>query len=44
MNDATVSASWPSWHAYLVLDWEGYDGTRPQSKNAVNALRDDCPA
>jgi hypothetical protein len=23
MNDATVSASWPSWHSYLVLDWKG---------------------
>jgi hypothetical protein len=24
MNDATVSASWPSWHAALVVDWEVY--------------------
>jgi hypothetical protein len=44
MNDATVSPSWPSRHACLVVDWEGYDGMSPLSKNAVNALRDDCPA
>jgi len=44
MNDATVSPYWPSWHACLVLDWEGYDVTRAQSKNTVNVPRDDCPA
>jgi hypothetical protein len=43
MNDATVSPEWPLRHACLVVDWDGYDGMRPLSKNAVHALRDDCP-
>jgi hypothetical protein len=44
MNHATLSPSWPSRQASLVVDREGYDGTRPQSMHVVNGPRDDCPA
>jgi hypothetical protein len=44
MNDARVSSSWSSRHACLVVDWEEYDGRSPLSKNAIDALRADCPA
>jgi hypothetical protein len=44
MNDATVSPSWPLRQASLVVNREGYDGTRPQSTRIVNGPRDGCPA
>ena len=33
-SDGVEESPWPSRHTCLIVDWEGYDGTRPPPKHA----------
>ena len=33
-SDGVEEPPWPSRYAFLIVDWEGYDGTRPLPKHA----------